>query len=69
MFGTGEKTLLQARSKTLYQIYEIQPQRDKPTIFKPIYWEINYYDKRSDSWQRTDRFYSSKEARSAYRLI
>jgi len=69
MFGTGEKEILQANNKILYQIYEIQPQKDKPTVFKPIYWQINYYDKKTDSWQRTDRFYSSKEARKAYRFI
>ena len=73
-FGIGEKTILQAKRKCLYQIYQIIPsthtQQNKSgvTKFKPFRWEVCYFDKEQEHWTRKI-FYSSKLAREFYSSI
>jgi len=64
----GEKTLMQSKTKTLYQVYEIVTDRFG-IHFNPIYWYIHYFDKRLNTWYTSDRFNYSRDARQFYRTV
>jgi hypothetical protein len=66
--NTGEKTLMQSKTKTLYQVYEIVIDRFG-TNFNPVYWYVSYFDKRLGAWTQSNRFNYSRDARQFYRTV
>ena len=66
--NTGEKTLIQCKTKILYQVYEIVTDRFG-THFNPISWYVSYFDRYSNSWTESNKFNYSRDARQFYRTV